>query len=104
MIGRLSLVARERLDALLRSERAGGEGTNTDNASALLLKLRGSPERSSLASMQEELAKLKLLRSISLLADLFEHSSPRDLERCRQRVLVEAPHELRRHPDPARLT
>ena len=41
---------------------------------------------------------------IELPADLFELASPRDLERCRQRVSVEAPHELRRHPDEARLT
>jgi hypothetical protein len=29
---------------------------------------------------------------------------PRDLERCRQRVSVEVPRELRRHPDAARMT
>jgi hypothetical protein len=39
-----------------------------------------------------------------LPADLFNHASPRDLERCRRRVAVEAPHELRRHPDAARIT
>ena len=54
--------------------------------------------------MQEELAKLELIRGIDLPADLFNHASPRDLERCRRRVAVEAPHELRRHPDAARIT
>ncbi len=54
--------------------------------------------------MQEELAKLELIRRIDLPANLFESASPRDLERCRQRVSVEAPHELRRHPDEARMT
>jgi hypothetical protein len=54
--------------------------------------------------MQDELANLELIRRIDLPADLFEHASPHDLERCRRRVSVEAPHELRRHPDSARLT
>ena len=108
---RLPPVARERLDALLRPEKAGSDETAADaqdeatgSAPAVLLKLRGSPGRPSLASMQDELAKLELIRGIDLPADLFERSSPRDLERCRQRVSVEAPHELRRHPDVARLT
>ena len=54
--------------------------------------------------MQEELAKLDLIRRMALPVDLFDHASPRDLERCRQRVAVEAPHELRRHSDAARIT
>jgi hypothetical protein len=54
--------------------------------------------------MQEELAKLELIRGIDLPLGLFDHASARDLERCRQRVTVEAPHELRRHPDAARIT
>ncbi len=41
-------------------------------------------------------------RQIDLPADLFNHASPCELERCRRRVAVEAPHELRRHPDAAR--
>jgi len=53
--------------------------------------------------MQEELAKLKLIRRIELPANLFDHASPRELERCLRRVAVEAPHELRRHPDAARI-
>ncbi len=106
--GRLSPVVRERLDELLGP--AEGEGDRSvaedihGSAPAVLLKLRGNPGRPSLASMQEELAKLGLIRRMDLPADLFDHASPRDLERCRRRVAVEAPHELRRHPDPARIT
>jgi len=103
-LGQLSPTTRERLDALLRPEKADGQEAETDASPALLLKLRGSPGRPSLASMQSELANLGLLRNITLPADLFQRASPRDLERCRQRVSVEAPHALRRHPDPARLT
>jgi len=97
----LSPAIRERLDELLGS----AEGENaTCSAPATLLTLCGNPGRPSLASMQEELAKLELIRGIDLPADLFNHASPRDLERCRRRVAVEAPHELRRHPDAARIT
>ena len=42
--------------------------------------------------------------SIELPPDLFDHVSTRDLELCRRRVAVAAPHELRRHPAPARIT
>ena len=105
---RLSPATGERLDALLRPEKASGNGVAQDDAAgsapAVLLKLRGSPGRPSLASMQEELAKLELIRQVALPADLFDRASPRDLERCRRRVSVEAPHELRRHPEAARLT
>ena len=105
--GRLSPAMREHLDELLGS--AEGEGDRSEaeevpgSAPAALLKLRGNPGRPSLASMQEELAKLELIRRMDLPADLFDHASPRDLERCRRRVAVEAPHELRRHPDAARI-
>lgn len=106
--GRLSPAIRERLDELLGSaESASDPSVLTDisaGAPAALLRLRGNPGRPSLASMQEELAKLDLIRCMALPVDLFDHASPRDLERCRQRVAVEAPHELRRHSDAARIT
>ena len=108
---RLSSIARERLDALLRPEKAGNEDSGADvqdetvgSTPAVLLKLRGSPGRPSLASMQDELEKLELIRGIDLPADLFDRAAPRDLERCRQRVSVEVPRDLRRRPDAARLT
>jgi TnpA family transposase len=105
---RLLPATREHLDALLRPEKPGSEDASQDEASvsapAVLLKLRGSPGRPSLASVQEELAKLELIRRIDLPANLFDRASTRDLERCRQRVSVEPPRDLRRHPDAARLT
>ena len=60
--------------------------------------------RPSLASVQDELAKLELIRRLELPADLFDHALPQELERYRQRVAIEAPYELRRHPEAARLT
>jgi hypothetical protein len=104
---RLPAATRERLEALLRPE-GSDEATVEDGASsqapAVLSKLLGNPGRPSLASLQDELAKLELLRRIELPPDLFEHTAPPDLERCRRRVSVEAPYELRRHPDAAHLT
>src|SRR3954470_13785012 len=41
-------------------------------------------------------------RPWGLPADLFTDWSLRELEACRQRVAVEAPHELRRHPEATR--
>jgi hypothetical protein len=99
--GRLSPAIRGHLDELLGS--AEGESV-AGSAPAALLTLRGNPRHPSLASMQDELSKLELIRRMALPADLFDHASPRDLERCRRRVAVEAPYELRRHIDPARIT
>ena len=50
------------------------------------------------------MAKLELIRRIGLPADLFDQVLPHELERYRRRVAVEAPYELRRHPEAARLT
>ncbi|MFH1602293.1 MAG: Tn3 family transposase [Pseudomonadota bacterium] len=96
---RLPTAAQERLDALLRPEKAADAPS-----SALLLKLRASPGRPSLTSMQDELAKLDLIRQIELPSDLFDRASPRDLKRAYHRVSVEAPRELRRHADRERIT
>ena len=68
-------------------------------APAILLQLASDPGRPSLASVQDELAKLELIRRLELPADLFDHALPQELERYRQRVAIEAPYELRRHPD-----
>lgn len=105
---RLSPKQRENLDALLRPGKGDGENNDqedvTSSASALLLKLLGNPGRPNLASMQDELAKLEIIRKIGLPADLFDKVSPLDLERCRKRVSVEVPRDLRRHPDAVRIT
>src|SRR5512135_3301216 len=105
---RLTRETRARLEALLQpaSDAEGGTDGNGQpgEAPALLLQLRGDPGRPSLAGVQAELAKLELVRRVELPAHLFNHALPHELERYRQRVSVEAPHELRRHPEASRLT
>ena len=88
--------------------RKNEEVANTKEAAgttpALLLQLRDDPGRASLASVQGHLTRLKIIRQLDLPADLFTQVLPHELERYRQRVTVEAPYELRRHPEANRLT
>ncbi len=96
------------LDALLQPAGPEETGDAEDGAvpdgrvDAPLIYLRAGPGRPSVASLRDELARLGTIRRIGLPADLFTDWSLQDLEACRQRVAVEAPHELRRHPDAAR--
>ena len=99
--GRLPAVTRARLDELVHPARAGGAA---EGAVAPIVRLRSDPGRPSLASLREEMAKLELLRGLALPADSFGGVPPREVERWHRRVAVEAPHELRRHAAPLRLT
>ena len=105
---RLAPETRARLEALLQPETDAEDGSDGNGqpivASALLLQLRADPGRPSLAGVQAELARLELVRGIKLPADLFDQVLPQEQERYRRRVAAEAPHELRRHPEAARLT
>ena len=108
ILGRLAPATRGRLEALLRP--AANESSNppsdqsTGTAPALLQRLRGDPGKPSLAGVQDELAKLELVREIDLPSALFDGVLPHELERYRRRVAAEAPYEIRRHPEAARLT
>ena len=71
----------------------------------LLAAFPGSPRnRSNNAGVQEELAKLEFVRDIDLPRNLFDGVLPHELDRYRRRVAAEAPYEIRRHPEAARLT
>ena len=74
------------------------------SARAVINLLRDDPGRASVKSLRQEMAKLDLIRQLDLPPDLFDHTSIQELERYRQRVAVEASFELRRHPEPMRLT
>ncbi len=105
---RLTPAMRVSLDALLQPAEPEGTGDTEDGAvldgrvDAPLIHLRAGPGRASVASLRDELARLGAVRGVGLPADLFTDWSLQDLEACRQRVAVEAPHELRRHSDVAR--
>src|SRR5208283_1406073 len=49
-------------------------------------------------------AETAVIRGIELPPDLFDRVLPHELDRYRRRVAAEAPYELRRHPEAARLT
>ena len=105
---RLSPETRTRLDALLQvsgPEEAGDAagGTDPEAQAAPLIHLRSGPGRASVASLREELARLDTVRRLGLPNGLFADWSAAELEACRQRVAVEAPFELRRHPEATRL-
>jgi len=101
-------VTHARLEALLQpvgSEiEAEGMAELSSSARAVINLLRDDPGRASVKSLRQEMAKLDLIRQLDLPPDLFDHTSIQELERYRQRVAVEASFELRRHPEPMRLT
>jgi len=71
---------------------------------SLLSTLRNDPGRIGLDSWKKEAQKLEQLRQLNLPSDLFKGISSKILETYKQRVTVEPPRELRRHPDPRRYT
>jgi hypothetical protein len=108
VLDRLALETRERLEALLRpagnDPNSPASDPSAQPAPALLLRLRSDPGRPGVAGVQDELAKLELIRQIKLPPGLFDGVLPHEIDRYRRRVSAEAPYELRRHPEAARLT
>jgi TnpA family transposase len=108
VLSRIAPATRERLEALLRpaANESGDPPSDQSPATApaLLLRLRSDAGKPSLAGVQDELAKLELVREIELPPALFDGVLPHELERYRRRVAAEAPYEIRRHPEAARLT
>ena len=103
---RLTLAPRARLEALLQPTDPESKVEEADElpASAAINLLRDDPGRASVKSLRPEMAKLDLIRRLELPPDLLDHTPTQELERYRQRVAVEAAFELRRHPEPLRLT
>ncbi len=100
---RLSPLTRKRLDELLESSNEQDDDA-AEQPQARLIMLRSDAGRASVKSLRDEMAKLDVIRALQLPNNLFEHALPHELELYRSRVAVEAPFELRRHPEPARLT
>src|SRR4051794_1300370 len=108
VLGRLTPGMRKRLEALLQAAENDPDSPVSDPPSqpepALLVRLRSDPGRPGVAGVQDELAKLELIRPIELPPGLFDGVLPHELDRYRRRVSAEAPYELRRHPKAAKLT
>nr|AAC80184.1 resolvase-like protein [Acidithiobacillus ferridurans] len=103
---------RERLDALVRPEKPGDGESAVEDAQGDSRRQRAGRSAENYAAVPAAPAlpacrtswRWELIQGIDLPVDLFDRTSPRDLGRCRQRVSVEVPRDLRRHPDAARLT
>ena len=102
-LARLSPLSRTRLDELVESTNDQDDDA-AEQPQARLVMLRSDAGRASVKSLREEMTKLAVIRNLELPSDLFDHALPHELELYRSRVAVEAPFELRRHPEPARLT
>ncbi len=97
LFAQLSPETRRRLDGLL-------ELPSPEAAGVPLHALRADPGSASVKTLEEELDKLALLKSLELPPGLFDKLSLRIVEGLRRRALVEEVHELRRHPAPWRMT
>lgn len=99
---RLSVESVTALEGLLSAPRA--DVANAESARAPVVELKADPGPPGLASVLDEIAKLRQLRAIQLPPDLFTNVPPKVRQAYRQRVQVEEPYELRRHPEAVRST
>jgi hypothetical protein len=106
---RLSPSTRTALDMLLTPELRephgpGGDETSMAGGRTLLHELRADAGRATLENLFREIAKLERIRAVALPPDLFGTVAPKVVRAYRNRAAVEAPHELRHHHDPLRMT
>ena len=113
---KIPIAVREKLDGLLKTspseieENAVSQAQETELSSEnpysqpTITILKTDPGRLGLDSWTKEGDKLQQLRQLNLPSDLFPGISPKILEIYKQRVAVEPPRELRRHPDNRRYT
>ena len=66
--------------------------------------MKAHPGRAGLESVFKEINKLRMIRSLELLDDLFKDIPHKVLKKYRQRVSTEDIREFRRHPAPIRYT
>jgi TnpA family transposase len=102
----LSPATRAKLDDLLTvtAALAATESQPEVSGRSALAELRLDPGPFSVATVEEEAAKLARIRGLGLPPDLFRAVSPPVLAGFRRRVAAEELHELRRHPMARRLT
>lgn len=107
-LAQLSPEVQKNLEALLVTE-ASDDETSDDTRTTMpgrstLHDLKRGPGPVKLESLFTEVAKLQRIQALGLPKTLFAQVSPKVLHSYRQRVAVEALHEMRRHPDPVRYT
>jgi len=102
---------REQIDRLLNTAASSQELTDTSGNDTVLppevssfSELKTDPGRIGVDSFQKEVAKLQQIRQLELPNGLFKLFSTKVLQIYKQRVTVEPPRDLRRHPDPIRYT
>ena len=104
VLQRLSVTTQQGLEALLAPTEAPASSptSSPEPDRAVLQELRADPGRATLENLLHEIAKLERVRALQLPTDLFEDLTPHVLRAYYQRVAVEEPYELRRHPTPLR--
>ncbi len=113
---KIPMAVREKLDELLKTspreiekkavsfdQKAELSSENPYSQPTITI-LKTDPGRLGLDSWTKEADKLQQLRQLNLPSDLFQGIPPKILEIYKQRVAVEPPRELRRHPDHRRYT
>jgi TnpA family transposase len=104
----LSPAVQERLEALLTplatAEDTSTETLGVETTRTVLQQLKADPGRASVEGFLDEVTKLERLRAVGVPAALFREVPHKVLALYRQRLMVEEPFELRRHPPPLRLT
>lgn len=105
----LSTSVRSKLDELLETASDLDEQEESSSPSpgytpSPLANLKSDPGRLGLDSLISEAAKLERLHQLELPDNLFPGISTKVLQIYKQRVAVEPPRELRRHPDNRRYT
>jgi TnpA family transposase len=104
----LSPEVQTQLEALLlapdAAEGTSSEASQPETARSVLHYLKADPGRASVEGLLEEVVKLERLRAVGVPADLFRQIPHKVVALYRQRLMVEEPFELRRHPQPLRLT
>jgi hypothetical protein len=104
LLVRLPPEAMAGLEALLHPPDPGEAAGSEQRPAPPLVALRTGTGQANLQSVGEEAAKLACIRAVALPAGLFDGVPSRVLLAYRRRVGAEELHELRRHPDPIRLT
>jgi TnpA family transposase len=102
-MARLPQEAQTALDALLNAEELIGE-QEQDVQAITLQELRMDPGRVGLATVLQEMAKLRRIRELKLPTDLFSGIAHKVLAVYRNRASVEEPSRLLAHATPKRLT